>query len=182
MREAIHFRIISRRLFSVKYQIQNALDWKKGEVILTNHPAAGGSHLPDFTVITPVSGFLDRLFRRFAYSEVYFEGEAEVIVKGEKIDLTRPIFYVASRFVCLAVMSAFLIARAHHAEIGGITPGSMPSFSRLLAEEGASTKSLKIAKDGVFQTEAVLEFLAEPGLKKTLVKFSMCLFLNLFSL
>jgi N-methylhydantoinase B/oxoprolinase/acetone carboxylase alpha subunit len=38
----------------VKYQINNALDWKKGEVILTNHPAAGGSHLPDFTVITPV--------------------------------------------------------------------------------------------------------------------------------
>lgn len=28
--------------------------WKKGEVLLSNHPGAGGSHLPDFTVITPV--------------------------------------------------------------------------------------------------------------------------------
>ena len=27
----------------------------EGDVILTNHPAAGGSHLPDLTVITPVS-------------------------------------------------------------------------------------------------------------------------------
>ena len=27
----------------------------KGDVILSNHPAAGGSHLPDLTVITPVS-------------------------------------------------------------------------------------------------------------------------------
>ena len=26
-----------------------------GDVILSNHPAAGGSHLPDLTVITPVS-------------------------------------------------------------------------------------------------------------------------------
>ena len=27
----------------------------EGDVILSNHPAAGGSHLPDLTVITPVS-------------------------------------------------------------------------------------------------------------------------------
>ena len=25
-----------------------------GDVLLSNHPAAGGSHLPDLTVITPV--------------------------------------------------------------------------------------------------------------------------------
>ena len=29
-------------------------DWKEGEVILTNHPLAGGTHLPDMTIITPV--------------------------------------------------------------------------------------------------------------------------------
>lgn len=42
--------------FAVKYQLENAdtNNWKHGEVILSNHPAAGGSHLPDFTVITPV--------------------------------------------------------------------------------------------------------------------------------
>ncbi len=28
--------------------------WKEGEVILANHPSAGGTHLPDITVITPV--------------------------------------------------------------------------------------------------------------------------------
>jgi 5-oxoprolinase (ATP-hydrolysing) len=28
---------------------------KVGDVILSNHPMAGGSHLPDLTVITPVS-------------------------------------------------------------------------------------------------------------------------------
>ena len=33
---------------------------KEGDVLLTNHPKAGGSHLPDLTVITPV--FLKYLF------------------------------------------------------------------------------------------------------------------------
>ena len=30
-------------------------DLREGDVLLSNHPAAGGSHLPDLTVITPVS-------------------------------------------------------------------------------------------------------------------------------
>lgn len=40
---------------AVKWQM-NVLkgDIKEGDVIVTNHPAAGGSHLPDITVITPV--------------------------------------------------------------------------------------------------------------------------------
>ena len=29
-------------------------NWKEGDVMVTNHPAVGGSHLPDITVITPV--------------------------------------------------------------------------------------------------------------------------------
>ena len=31
---------------------------REGDVILSNHPCAGGSHLPDLTVITPVSAHL----------------------------------------------------------------------------------------------------------------------------
>ena len=29
-------------------------NWREGDVILTNHPLAGGTHLPDMTVVTPV--------------------------------------------------------------------------------------------------------------------------------
>jgi len=40
---------------AVKFQIKHLGDsWKEGEVILSNHPVAGGTHLPDLTVITPV--------------------------------------------------------------------------------------------------------------------------------
>lgn len=88
-----------------------------GEVLASNHPAAGGSHLPDITVITPV-------WRN-----------------------NRVVFFVASR--------------GHHADIGGISPGSMPPFSTSLIEEGAAIRTLKIVKDGLFQEEKVLQFLTE---------------------
>lgn len=80
-----------------------------GDVILTNHPSMGGSHLPDMTVITPVFSSL-------------------------RAERSNPVFFVANR--------------AHHADIGGITPGSMPSFSTKLSEEGIAIKSFKICKTG----------------------------------
>ena len=86
---------------AVRYQIQTlGDDWKEGDVILSNHPLAGGTHLPDLTVITPV----------------FNNGKA--------------VFYVASR--------------GHHADIGGICPGSMPSFSKCLEEEGAAFMGFKL--------------------------------------
>ncbi|XP_042319482.1 5-oxoprolinase [Sceloporus undulatus] len=107
---------------TVQFQIQNlGLDIHEGDVILSNHPCAGGSHLPDLTVITPV----------------FWPGEA------------RPVFFVASR--------------GHHADIGGITPGSMPPHSRSLQEEGAVFISFKLVKGGIFQEEAVTEALMAPG-------------------
>ena len=39
---------------AVQYQIQAKTELGEGDVILTNHPSAGGTHLPDLTVITPV--------------------------------------------------------------------------------------------------------------------------------
>ncbi len=79
-----------------------------GDVLASNHPQlAGGSHLPDITVITPV----------------FSEGEI--------------VFFVASR--------------GHHADVGGITPGSMPPNSHSLVEEGAAILSFKLVKKGTFQ-------------------------------
>lgn len=39
---------------TVQYQIRTRKSFSEGDVILSNHPSAGGSHLPDLTVITPV--------------------------------------------------------------------------------------------------------------------------------
>jgi len=80
---------------------------KEGDVLVSNHPQlAGGSHLPDITVITPV----------FHDEEI--------------------VFYVASR--------------GHHADIGGIAPGSMPPDSTCLAEEGAAIVACKLVENYEF--------------------------------
>ncbi|CAB4923253.1 unannotated protein [freshwater metagenome] len=63
---------------------------------ILNDPYAGGSHLPDITVVTPV-----------------FAGDDP---DGAPI--------------------GFAAARAHHADVGGRTPGSMPADSTTLEEEG----------------------------------------------
>ncbi|XP_034016310.1 5-oxoprolinase isoform X2 [Thalassophryne amazonica] len=107
---------------TVQYQMRSlGANLKEGDVILSNHPSAGGSHLPDLTVITPV-------FR-----------------KG----VSGPVFFVASR--------------GHHADIGGITPGSMPPHSTSLQQEGAVFISFKLVTGGEFQEDAVTEALMAPA-------------------
>jgi 5-oxoprolinase (ATP-hydrolysing) len=90
---------------AVKKQIElRGSSLEPGDVLVSNHPAAGGSHLPDITVITPV----------------WKNGSIR--------------FFVASR--------------GHHSDVGGISPGSMPPFSRTVDEEGLHIKSFKmIAKE-----------------------------------
>ena len=89
---------------------------KRGDVIVSNHPEYGGTHLPDITVVTPA-----------------FSSSGEIV------------FYVASR--------------AHHADIGGILPGSMPPHSRELYQEGAAIKSEKLVSEGKFDEKRITELL-----------------------
>lgn len=89
---------------------------KRGDVIVSNHPEFGGTHLPDITVVTPA-----------------FDSNEQII------------FYVASR--------------AHHADIGGILPGSMPPHSRELYQEGAAIKSEKLVSEGQFNEQRITELL-----------------------
>jgi 5-oxoprolinase (ATP-hydrolysing) len=96
---------------------------KKGDVIISNHPSYGGTHLPDITLLMPAFN-----------------------AKGDKI-----LFYAASR--------------AHHADIGGITAGSMPPHSRELFQEGAAIKSEKIVSEGKFNEKRITELLYEEPAK-----------------
>jgi 5-oxoprolinase (ATP-hydrolysing) len=103
---------------AVKEQIRRVKDIRPGDVLVANHPAAGGSHLPDITVMTPV-----------------FQGDTVI-------------FWVASR--------------GHHADIGGISPGSMPPGSRQLIEEGAAILSFKLVEKNVFQEQGISDLLLAP--------------------
>ena len=45
----------------------------------------------------------------------------------------------------------FLATRGHHADIGGITPGSMPPLSHSIHEEGILFDNFTLVKEGIFQ-------------------------------
>ncbi len=54
----------------------------------------------------------------------------------------------------------FTASRAHHAEIGGITPGSMPPFSKNLAEEGVLIRNFKLVDAGQSRIDELRALLA----------------------
>lgn len=56
-------------------------------------------------------------------------------------EASRPLFYVASR--------------GHHSEVGGVTPGSMPPFSRHIEEEGILLDNVQLVDRGNFLDESV---------------------------
>ena len=89
-----------------------------GDAFAVNAPYAGGTHLPDITIVMPV--FVS--------------------------DNTKPAFFVA--------------ARGHHADIGGISPGSMPPNSTSVEEEGVLFNGDRIMSAGHFDEPAVRNILS----------------------
>jgi 5-oxoprolinase (ATP-hydrolysing) len=53
----------------------------------------------------------------------------------------------------------FVASRGHHAEIGGITPGSMPAFSTRVEEEGVLIDNWLLVRDGVLREAETLDLL-----------------------
>ncbi len=91
--------------------VMKEISTKDGDVIITNHPAYGGSHLPDITLIKPV------FFKK--------------------------------------ALIGFVANRAHHAEVGGIRPGSMPSNAVCLEEEGVVIPPTYLVRNGNSQWEVI---------------------------
>src|SRR6185295_4456049 len=61
-------------------------------------------------------------------------------------------------FIATGTEPAFFVAsRAHHAEIGGITPGSMPPHSRSVDEEGVLFDNFRLVNAGEFAERELLE-------------------------
>ena len=65
---------------------------------------------------------------------VFLDGSAE------------PVFYVGSR--------------GHHADVGGLTPGSMPPFSTRIEEEGVQIQNFKLVQAGLLRESEILALLA----------------------
>ncbi|MFC5521581.1 hydantoinase B/oxoprolinase family protein [Polaromonas jejuensis] len=125
---------------------ENAGKMRPGDVYVLNDPYHGGTHLPDITVITPVylsgqpspqpspggrGGHSNSL--PLPLGEGWGEGGP------------RPLFYVGSR--------------GHHADIGGISPGSMPPFSTRIEEEGVQINNFLLVERGVLREAEMMALL-----------------------
>ena len=89
-------------------------DPKPGDVFIVNDPFAGGTHLPDITLVSTVAP------------------DDEVI--------------------------GFAVTRAHHADVGGSSPGSMPPGAQEVYEEGLRLPAVKLV-DGGEPNESVYELI-----------------------
>jgi 5-oxoprolinase (ATP-hydrolysing) len=103
-----------------------------GESYATNAPYRGGTHLPDVTVVTPV------------FAEALTAAPGAAADPGQAMD--RPVFYVA--------------ARGHHADIGGVTPGSAPAHSTSVEQEGVLLDDHLLVAGGRFLADELRTALA----------------------
>ena len=120
---------------------------KPGDVYVLNNPYNGGTHLPDITVITPV--FAPPVSKGGEEKVVPLNNEemTDIVPPLNKGGLDEvPLFYVASR--------------GHHADIGGITPGSMPPSSTTVEEEGVLLDNFQLVDKGHFREKELAEVLS----------------------
>jgi len=124
---------------------------RPGDAVASNDPYGGGTHLPDITVIAPV-------FAPDGAHQIPLPLSISAPTAASPTDRpaiappptaaasprpggpvadgggAAPLFYVA--------------CRGHHADVGGITPGSMPPFSRSILEEGLRLDNVPLMEDG----------------------------------
>jgi N-methylhydantoinase B len=98
-----------------------------GDVVILNDPYLGGTHLPDITMVSPV-------FLPPSPSPAHGRG-----ARGE------------------GTLAGFVASRAHHADVGGISPGSMPLAEELI-QEGIVIPPIKLYERGRLN-RAVLDLL-----------------------
>ena len=144
---------------------RNAGTMQPGDVYVLNDPYHGGTHLPDVTVVTPV--YLDhphpdplpQAGEGEKTPSITGEGQGPASLRREGSALPlplagegrgegggrQPIFYVGSR--------------GHHADIGGVTPGSMPPFSTRIDEEGVQIDNVKLVDRGRLREAEMLALL-----------------------
>ena len=116
---------------SVEAAVRAFNDLVPGDMVLLNDPYRGGTHLPDITLVTPV-----------------FVGAKHRIVHLEKTE---------EPFDGSPVHIGYVASRAHHADVGGMTPGSMP-VAREIYQEGLIIPPVRLVRRGQVEAE-ILELI-----------------------
>jgi N-methylhydantoinase B len=117
-----------------------------GDVVALNDPFAGGTHLPDVTLVAGV--FADAEMRRHGDTVTRRRGDTQTGHNSPRLRVPaspRPLFFVANR--------------AHHADIGGASPGSMGLATDIYGE-GIRIPPIRIVRQGVTDQDTMRLLLA----------------------
>ena len=136
----VHLGSMDRSVETVRREVGAAL--KPGDVWMLNAPYNGGTHLPDITVVTPVFASFEARRHPEVRAERASKGD------GAHLRMTPEILF-------------FVAARGHHADVGGISPGSMSPKATRIEEEGIYIDPFKLVEGGRFREEAALELLTQ---------------------
>ncbi|HEX5508427.1 MAG TPA: hydantoinase B/oxoprolinase family protein [Pseudolabrys sp.] len=121
-----------------------------GDVYCINAPYNGGTHLPDITICTPVfesqSRHPEERAKRASKGDGRGRASFEARAAREHVRMTekgpRILFWVASR--------------GHHADVGGISPGSMSPNATTIEQEGVLFDNFKLVDRGRFREQALM--------------------------
>jgi len=107
-----------------------------GDIVVLNDPYAGGTHLPDVTMVSAVFGQK----RQKAESRRQASGSQRRPSAFRLLPSDPPLFYVANR--------------AHHADIGGATPGSMGRADEIY-QEGLRIPPVRLMLGGLVNDDVM---------------------------
>ena len=135
---------------------------RPGDVYAINAPYNGGTHLPDITVCTPVFSTLRRRsggegrralarrsagpIRKSALHPPPLSTTSLRFTGGAEAPQPEILFWVASR--------------GHHADVGGISPGSMSPNATSIEQEGVYIDNFKLVDRGRFREKDIDTLLA----------------------
>jgi len=106
-------------------------DSKPGDVFVLNDPFTGGTHLPDVTMVSPLAPGRD------GSDDDDGESDLDGGTEGRNGD----------------DIVGYAVSRAHHADVGGMTPGSMPANSREIYQEGLRLPPTRLVAGGQVREE-----------------------------
>jgi 5-oxoprolinase (ATP-hydrolysing) len=134
-----------RTIIDTRGQGKDGRGIRRGDAYVLNDPYRGGTHLPDITVIVPV--FYSSPERGGGPRRGGGGG-----VQGSEPPSSAPSELPPPRGG-EDRPAAFVAARGHHADVGGIAPGSMPPDSRSIDQEGVLIDNALLVDEGHFREE-----------------------------
>ncbi|MGZ8388947.1 MAG: hydantoinase B/oxoprolinase family protein, partial [Rhodoplanes sp.] len=152
---------------------ENAGRIAPGDVYAINAPYNGGTHLPDITVCTPVfalpnpPSLAGEVGARRAPGGGPLAAPAAPTPNpspqggGEQAAPSAASKAIASSSPGEPRILFWVASRGHHADVGGISPGSMSPHARTIAEEGVYIDNFKLIERGHFREQALYDLLTK---------------------